>query len=179
MTSRMDTQLENVSQSRIAKRIATKEFWLGWLRRPGLDLAESVIRLRRLRGVSQADLAQKMGTKQPAIARIESGDANVRLETLVEIANALNTTVRVDLIPVEFLGALQAPRWWEVSELLIAAQGTGFTASTEFRIKQPKDFGLSVGNPLESLRLSNPDLKIAVTTSEEHEPGNDHLALTA
>ena len=36
-------------------------------------MAEAVLRLRRLRGLSQADLAEKVGSKQPAIARIERG----------------------------------------------------------------------------------------------------------
>jgi transcriptional regulator with XRE-family HTH domain len=171
----MDTQLENASFSRIAKRIGTKAFWLGWLRRPGLDLAESVIRLRRLRGLNQTELAKKMRTKQPAIARIESGDANVRLETLVELAQALNTTVRLDLIPIEFLGSLQSPRWWEVSELLTAARGTGFTASTEFRLDQPQDSGLSVGDPSGALQLVNPQLKI-VSTLEDAADENSALS---
>lgn len=105
------------STSRIAKRLAgARSFWLTWLRRPASDVAEAVMRLRRLRGFSQQKLAQKMGTKQPAIARLEAGDANARLSTLVELAKALDATVRIDIEPVEIsLHREQAKRWWDVA----------------------------------------------------------------
>lgn len=105
------------SSSRIARRVAgSKTFWITWLRRPASDVAEAVMRLRRLRGLSQQKLAQKMGTKQPAIARIEAGDANTRLSTLIDLAEALDATVRVDLEPVEVsLHREQVKRWWDAA----------------------------------------------------------------
>lgn len=72
------------------------------------------MRLRRLRGLSQHRLALRMGTKQPAIARLEAGDNNTRLSTLVDLATALDATVRIDLEPVEIaLAREQQRRWWE------------------------------------------------------------------
>ena len=132
MTSKMATQVAKNSSSPIAERLRKPEFWLAWLRQPKLDLAETVIRLRRLRGLSQKELADQMGTKQPAIARIESGEANVRLETLVDLAAALQTSVRLDLIPLEYVAPMEQNRWWEVSELLARANARGF-AITQFR----------------------------------------------
>lgn len=46
-----------------------------------------VLRLRK--GMSQAQLAEAIGTQQPHIARIERGQADVRLETCRRIAQVL------------------------------------------------------------------------------------------
>lgn len=55
-----------------------------------------------------------MGTQQPAIARLESGKGNPRVRTLIDLAKALDATVRVSIEPVELLGR-EAWRgaWWE------------------------------------------------------------------
>ena len=45
-------------------------------------LAESLVARRLELGISQTELAARMGTSQSAVARIESGDADVRLSTL-------------------------------------------------------------------------------------------------
>jgi transcriptional regulator with XRE-family HTH domain len=45
---------------------------------------------RRLKlGLTQTEVAARMGTSQSAVARIESGDADVRLSTLERYAAAL------------------------------------------------------------------------------------------
>lgn len=49
---------------------------------------------RRVRlGLSQADVASRMGTSQPAVARLESGRSDTRLSTLARYAQALDTTI--------------------------------------------------------------------------------------
>lgn len=78
-------------------------FLAEWLRSPEYDVAESILRLRQLRGMSQAELARRIGTKQPAIARIESGEANVTLRTVRAIARALDATARVEMMPIELI----------------------------------------------------------------------------
>ena len=55
-------------------------------------LAGRPVTLRKLRlrkGLSQAQLAEAIGTQQPHVARIESGQADVRLETCRRIAQVL------------------------------------------------------------------------------------------
>lgn len=64
--------------------------------------------------MSQAELAERIGTKQPGIARIESGKCNARLSTLVDIAEALGASVKVDMAPLEsVLGRARTVPWWE------------------------------------------------------------------
>lgn len=105
----------SLSTSRLAEHLrSSARFWKLWLRQPALDVAEASLRLRRLRGMSQAQLARKLGTQQPAIARLESGTGNPRLSTVVELAEALGATVRVEMTPLE-LAAANRPRmvpWW-------------------------------------------------------------------
>jgi DNA-binding XRE family transcriptional regulator len=53
------------------------------------DQPQSLRVLRLRRGMSQAQLAEAIGTQQPHIARIERGHADVRLETCRRIAQVL------------------------------------------------------------------------------------------
>lgn len=87
--------------SRFPDPEATAEFWLSYFRYPRHDLAEQVIALRRLRGLTQAELAEKVGTQQPAIARIEAAQANVGLDSVRSLAVALDAVVRIEMRPAE------------------------------------------------------------------------------
>ena len=60
-----------------------------------LEIAYRINHLRRRQKISQADLAKKVGTTQSNIARIESGNENVTIQTLDKIANALGAELRV------------------------------------------------------------------------------------
>jgi len=58
-----------------------------------------MVKVARMKnGLSQTELASRLGTKQPAITRIEKGTGNVTLKTLKDIAVALNTK----LLPIRF-----------------------------------------------------------------------------
>lgn len=62
-------------------------------------IASQIQVIREQRGLTQTELAQLIGTKQPQISRIENyesvGNANWELETLRKLANALDTRLRV------------------------------------------------------------------------------------
>lgn len=77
------------------------EFWVEYARFPRHELAEAVIVMRKLRGVSQVELARRIGTKQPAIARIEAAKSNVGLDTIQAIAIALDAGISISLRPSE------------------------------------------------------------------------------
>ena len=52
-------------------------------------LADDLVAQRQALGLSQTEVAARMGTSQSAVARLESGDADVRLSTLERYAAAL------------------------------------------------------------------------------------------
>lgn len=62
------------------------------------NLAAVIIEARMRAGLSQAALAKKIGTKQPAIARIEGGKLP-STATLQRIARATGTHLRIALEP--------------------------------------------------------------------------------
>ncbi|MEK7211806.1 MAG: helix-turn-helix transcriptional regulator [Patescibacteria group bacterium] len=53
-------------------------------------LVEMIIKRRLERGLTQAQLARKIGTKQSAIARLESGAYNPSIKFLSKVAIALD-----------------------------------------------------------------------------------------
>jgi DNA-binding XRE family transcriptional regulator len=61
-------------------------------------LAKEIIKLRKTNNLTQKELAEKVGTSQPAIARLESGNyKNVSLAFLRRVAFALGTTPEIKL----------------------------------------------------------------------------------
>jgi len=63
-----------------------------------LEPGYQVARLRMLRGLTQAQLAEMVGTRQPSIARLENGSSSPSLSFLQKIATALNAKIEVKLI---------------------------------------------------------------------------------
>jgi ribosome-binding protein aMBF1 (putative translation factor) len=56
---------------------------------------EKLIDQRIKRGLSQADLAEKIGTKQSAISRFESGSYNPTIDFLYKVADALDAKLKI------------------------------------------------------------------------------------
>jgi UDP-N-acetylglucosamine 1-carboxyvinyltransferase len=52
-----------------------------------------IAQLREMRGITQAELAQAVGTSQSAIARIEKGEQNLTIEMISKISDALNKSL--------------------------------------------------------------------------------------
>lgn len=64
------------------------------------ELATKIINLRTSLNLTQKDLALKAETYQSRVSKIESGEHDVRLSTLTKIAEALQSRVVIDLVPV-------------------------------------------------------------------------------
>ena len=65
------------------------------------QLVDELVGRRRARGLSQTEVAARMGTSQSAVARLESGDLDARLSTLERYAAALGRTVDWQVRPSE------------------------------------------------------------------------------
>ena len=64
---------------------------------PEFEISAELIKARRRAGLSQADLASRMGTSQPAIARLESGQTLPSTKTLLRFAKATGSKVHLRL----------------------------------------------------------------------------------
>jgi transcriptional regulator with XRE-family HTH domain len=65
-------------------------------------IARQLIGLRKRRGLSQADVAKQLDTRQPAVSRVESADyRNWSFNTLRRLAEALDARLRVIIEPSE------------------------------------------------------------------------------
>jgi len=63
---------------------------------PQYAVISQMINLRTKKGITQKELAEKIGTKQSAIARLESGNFNPTFDFLQKTAKALGTKLVVN-----------------------------------------------------------------------------------
>jgi ribosome-binding protein aMBF1 (putative translation factor) len=61
-----------------------------------LDFRKALIGARLAAGLSQKQLADRIGTSQSAVARMESGTYRPRVETLLKLADALHVMFELD-----------------------------------------------------------------------------------
>ena len=65
---------------------------------PEFSLIEMIIRRRIKKGLTQRELARKIGTKQSAISRFESGTYNPSFSFLQKLADALGVRLKISLM---------------------------------------------------------------------------------
>jgi ribosome-binding protein aMBF1 (putative translation factor) len=81
---------------RLHEKIATGD--RGWF---FAKIADRVAERRVEKGLSQRELAERVGTTQSAIARLERGGRPPRIDTLLNIADALDCELVVELRPID------------------------------------------------------------------------------
>lgn len=64
---------------------------------PEFAIVRAMIKMRIKNKMSQKDLARKLGTKQPAIARFESGAYNPTLSFLKKLSTALGGKLEIKI----------------------------------------------------------------------------------
>jgi transcriptional regulator with XRE-family HTH domain len=83
-----------------------------WLKTPGyqdayaeshaeFELARQLIEARTQSGLSQEEIASRMGTSQSAVARLESGNSLPSMRTLSRYAKATNCEISIRLQPIK------------------------------------------------------------------------------
>ena len=68
-------------------------------RRVKIELGRTILDLRLARGWSQKELAERAGTKQAIISRLENGHLNPSLEMVQRVAKSLDMDLTVGLVP--------------------------------------------------------------------------------
>ncbi len=86
-------------EEHIAEHMKNPKFKKAWHDiDPEFELLESFIKVRGKAGVTQEELAKKIGTKQPALSRLERGGfGKATVETLKKIADALDAELIIKL----------------------------------------------------------------------------------
>ncbi len=64
---------------------------------PEFRLIRDILLRRSELNLSQMQLAKLVGTKQPAISRLERGDGNITINRLRRVADALNADLEISL----------------------------------------------------------------------------------
>jgi len=89
------TKLSTLKRKMLANPEARKEYErLG----PEFEISSELIAARKRAKLSQEDLANRMGTTQSAIARLESGRKMPMMQTIQRYAEATGSRVRLSLV---------------------------------------------------------------------------------
>lgn len=63
------------------------------------ELITALVQARQEQGLSQRELEALSGVKQPQIARMEKGDANPQLDTMLKVLSAMGKTLAI--VPIQ------------------------------------------------------------------------------
>ena len=95
----------------LAEQLEDPEFRAEWERTAlARALAIAVLKYRTEGGLSQRALAEQLGWKQPAVARLELGEHNPTYDTLLELAQKLDLELVLDITPGDMAGRWFTPR---------------------------------------------------------------------
>jgi transcriptional regulator with XRE-family HTH domain len=82
----------------VARHEGEPEYWVEYLK---LVFSEEIGRMMDERGVSQAELARRLGTSRAYVAKVLRSTANLTLATMAKLALALDARVELALVPGE------------------------------------------------------------------------------
>jgi transcriptional regulator with XRE-family HTH domain len=95
-------------------------------------VAVAIVRYRAEHDLSQRELARRLGMKQPQVARLELGEVNPTIETLMRIASSLGVEFKIDVRPARTRAPQRSPTRGSVgsfrrgdAELVITALADG------------------------------------------------------
>ncbi len=84
----------------LKKRLRDPDFRREWDRTAlARAVALRLVEYRADNGLSQTALARKLQMQQPAIARLEAGDHNPSVDTLVRLSQGLGIDFHIDITP--------------------------------------------------------------------------------
>jgi transcriptional regulator with XRE-family HTH domain len=97
------TEIAHHIDLNLAQKLRNREYRQKFfLAESSAHIAEQLIALRKRRNLDQTQLAEMIGTQQPAISRVEKADyQNWSFNTLRKIADAQDARIRVSIQPAE------------------------------------------------------------------------------
>jgi transcriptional regulator with XRE-family HTH domain len=91
MTTRFDRYFENQMTDPQMRELVESEL-------ASLDIGVQIAKLRQELSLNQTQLAARAHMSGPKVSKIETGAANMQLDTLIRIANALGTRLEVRFV---------------------------------------------------------------------------------
>jgi ribosome-binding protein aMBF1 (putative translation factor) len=110
----------------LAEDLKDPEFRAEWERLAAARaVAELIATSRESKGLTQTALGRAIGVRQPVIARIESGDHEPTIATLIKIVNALDIELMLGITPATraISSIAKKPKGAKVAEEVVAALG--------------------------------------------------------
>ena len=66
---------------------------------PEMDITRAILNARINAGMTQVELSEKSGIRQADICRLEKGTRNPSIALLKRLAEALDSTLRIEFVP--------------------------------------------------------------------------------
>lgn len=93
------------------EQLADPSFRAEWQRLvPAREFAAALLRYRGEHNLSQRALAAKLGVSQPRIVKLESGEHNPEVDTIINVARRLGIEFALDVAPARRKPALVTAR---------------------------------------------------------------------
>lgn len=82
------------------EQLADPSFWAEWQRfAPAREFAATLLRHRAEHKLSQRTLAKKLGVSQPRVVKLESGEHNPEIDTIINAVRRLGIEFVLDVAP--------------------------------------------------------------------------------
>jgi DNA-binding XRE family transcriptional regulator len=93
------------------EQLADPSFRAEWQRlAPAREFASTLLRYRAEHKLSQRALAEKLGVSQPRVVKLESGEHNPEVDTIINAVRQLGIEFVLDVAPMGRKPALVTPR---------------------------------------------------------------------
>jgi len=105
----------------------------------GLDVYKQLSVIRNYFSMSQSQLANRTGIKQPIIAKIEKGDQNISIDYLKKIANGLECDVQITLTPKKKLNIIKENQIKRFAKTIVQATLNNSALEQQFLSKKEQE----------------------------------------
>lgn len=98
----MPLSIKNFDALLAEEQLADPKFKAEWQRlAPAREFASTLLRYRAEHGLSQRALAKRLGVSQPRIVKLESGEHNPEIDTIINAVRQLGIEFALDVSPAD------------------------------------------------------------------------------
>jgi transcriptional regulator with XRE-family HTH domain len=98
----MSKRLKSFEQLLAEEQVRDPEFRVEWQRlAPARAFSIALLRYRTEKGLTQRGLAQELGVSQPRVAKLESGEHNPSIDSIINAVKRLGIEFAIDVAPAD------------------------------------------------------------------------------